>query len=194
MDINQALLIATVMLILAVIGASMFIVDKWFRHKERDYVTWFVLHFSIGIIAILVVGALAVMGKLDNGSTAVITSIITYTLATSANKSNKPSTDLSNQSGNAQSNLSTAIRLPGGKVNEDYGEHDVSDLVYVKEETQPDTWKASDKNFPSGLAISSKGVISGTPTKEGEYSFALEVQDTKGIKNNFDFYVQIKKA
>jgi hypothetical protein len=39
----------------------------------------------------------------------------------------------------------------------------------------PYTWSVSSGTLPAGLSLSSAGVISGTPTVEGPYSFSVQV-------------------
>jgi hypothetical protein len=44
--------------------------------------------------------------------------------------------------------------------------------------TPPYTWSIASGNFPDGLAIdTASGVISGTPTKKGNYNFTIQVSD-----------------
>ena len=43
--------------------------------------------------------------------------------------------------------------------------------------TLPYSWNVTSGNLPNGLALSSAGVISGTPTKKGMYNFTAKVSD-----------------
>ncbi|MBQ7578374.1 MAG: putative Ig domain-containing protein, partial [Synergistaceae bacterium] len=46
--------------------------------------------------------------------------------------------------------------------------------------TTPITWQKSSGNLPDGLTLANNGVISGTPTKAGTFSFAVKASNTAG--------------
>ena len=46
--------------------------------------------------------------------------------------------------------------------------------------TSPLTWSAPGNDLPSGLTLSTDGVLSGTPTEDGAYHFSVEVTDSNG--------------
>ena len=56
-----------------------------------------------------------------------------------------------------------------------------SAALKASEGNPPYTWSlaAGSKSLPPGLKLSPVGVISGTPTKKGTYSFTVKVVDTK---------------
>jgi hypothetical protein len=62
--------------------------------------------------------------------------------------------------------------LPGGTVSTAY-----SQTLQVANGTTPYTWSLSAGALPTGLAMSSAGVISGTPTTAGTSSFTVKVSD-----------------
>ena len=45
----------------------------------------------------------------------------------------------------------------------------------------PYTWRVSAGNLPSGLTLSTAGIISGTPTNEGTYTFTIEVSASSSL-------------
>ena len=65
--------------------------------------------------------------------------------------------------------------LPDGFVNQVYHA-----TLNAYGGTQPYTWALNSGEFPTGLTISSAGVIAGTPTTAGTYHFIVEVRDSSG--------------
>jgi len=51
----------------------------------------------------------------------------------------------------------------------------------------PYTWTNPDGNLPSGLTLSSGGLLSGTPTIEGSFNFKLRVTDSVGATSTRTF-------
>ena len=70
----------------------------------------------------------------------------------------------------------TTTSLPSGKAGAKY-----SATLKAVGGTSPYAWSlaSGSKPLPPGLKLSSAGVISGTPTKKGTYSFTVKVVDTK---------------
>ena len=70
----------------------------------------------------------------------------------------------------------TTTSLPSGKVGAKY-----STALKAVGGNPPYSWSlaAGSKPLPPGLKLSSTGMISGTPTKKGTYSFTVKVVDTK---------------
>jgi hypothetical protein len=70
----------------------------------------------------------------------------------------------------------TTSSLPAGKLGTKY-----SATLKAAGGNSPYTWSLAtgSKPLPPGLKLSSAGVISGTPTKKGTYSFTVKVVDTK---------------
>lgn len=83
----------------------------------------------------------------------------------------------------ASPSISTSSTLPPGTVSVGY-----SFPLAAKGGTSPYTWTISSGSLPPGLALSAAGVISGTPTADGNFSFSVKVTDkenataTKGLK------------
>ena len=68
---------------------------------------------------------------------------------------------------------------PGGEVNVAY-----SDQLTVTGGTSPYTWSVSAGTLPPGLTLgASTGLLSGTPTTAGTYSFTVKVTDHCGLSD-----------
>ena len=68
---------------------------------------------------------------------------------------------------------------PGGEVNVAY-----SDQLTVTGGTSPFTWSVSSGTLPPGLTLNaSTGLLSGTPTTAGTYSFTVKVTDSSGLSD-----------
>ena len=80
-----------------------------------------------------------------------------------------------------QGNLKiTTKRLLDGEKNKAY-----SATLAASGGTQPYTWSVSAGSLPAGLTLnSSTGVISGTPTTVGDYSFTIQVSDSSNPQKN----------
>ena len=67
----------------------------------------------------------------------------------------------------------TAPSLPSGQVNVAYNQ-----ALAATGGTAPYTWTVQSGTLPAGLTLSTAGVLSGTPTSAGTYTFALTVTDS----------------
>jgi uncharacterized repeat protein (TIGR01451 family) len=68
---------------------------------------------------------------------------------------------------------------PGGEVGVAY-----SDQLTVTGGTSPFTWSISSGSLPPGLTLgASTGLLAGTPTTAGTYSFTVKVTDTSGLSD-----------
>ncbi len=68
---------------------------------------------------------------------------------------------------------------PGGEVNVAY-----TDQLTVTGGTSPFTWSVSSGSLPPGLTLNaSTGLLSGTPTTAGTYSFTVKVTDSSGLSD-----------
>jgi large repetitive protein len=66
---------------------------------------------------------------------------------------------------------------PGGEVGVTY-----SDQLTVTAGTSPFTWSVSSGSLPPGITLgASTGLLSGTPTTAGTYSFTVKVTDSSGL-------------
>lgn len=63
--------------------------------------------------------------------------------------------------------------LPRGEAGVLYSKN-----LKTKDGTKPFTWTITDGSLPDGLSLSDSGVISGTPTLAGTYSFTVQVVDS----------------
>jgi hypothetical protein len=61
--------------------------------------------------------------------------------------------------------------------------------------TPPYTWSIYNSNLPDGLTINTtSGVISGTPTKKGNYNFTVQVSDNATPANSYTQRLRIRIA
>jgi hypothetical protein len=67
----------------------------------------------------------------------------------------------------------TTTSLPAGTVGQAY-----SAQLNAQGGTPPYSWSITAGSLPPGLSLSSDGVISGTPTQEGSFTFTVTVQDS----------------
>ena len=68
---------------------------------------------------------------------------------------------------------------PGGEVNVAY-----TDQLTVTGGTSPFTWSVSSGSLPPGLTLNaSTGLLSGTPTTAGTYTFTVKVTDSSGLSD-----------
>src|SRR6185436_408580 len=73
-------------------------------------------------------------------------------------------------------NITTSSPLPDGAVGVAY-----SQTLAVTGGTSPYTWSVSAGALPSGLNLNGAGVVSGTPTVSGTFSFTARVLDSGGL-------------
>ncbi|MFN7996484.1 MAG: putative Ig domain-containing protein [Bryobacteraceae bacterium] len=79
--------------------------------------------------------------------------------------------------------ISTAATLPPAAVGSSY-----SETLAVTGGTAPYTWSlAAGSSLPAGLALSTDGVISGTPSATGSFTFTIQVTDQSGASANQQF-------
>lgn len=84
--------------------------------------------------------------------------------------------------------ITTAPTLPGGTVGTAY-----SQTLMAAGGTQPYTWSQTG-SLPSGLSLSSTGVISGTPSAAGTATFTAKVADSGGATATKAFTITIVSA
>ena len=76
---------------------------------------------------------------------------------------------------------------PGGEVNVAY-----TDQLTVTGGTSPFTWSVASGTLPPGLVLNaSTGLLSGTPTTAGTYSFTVKVTDSSGLSDTAPLTVTI---
>ncbi len=71
----------------------------------------------------------------------------------------------------------TTANLPDGTVGASY-----SAALAVTGGSPPYTWSLAAGQLPGGLALSSSGTITGSPTAAGSYSFTVQAADADGLK------------
>ena len=78
--------------------------------------------------------------------------------------------------------------LPQGKVRSAYS------TTLVATGGKPGyTFVLTSGKLPAGLSLSSSGVISGTPTKQGSATFIVRVTDSTGVSTTRSFTLQVKR-
>ncbi len=85
--------------------------------------------------------------------------------------------------------ITTAAPLAGGKLNAAY-----SQALAASGGTPPYTWSLTDGALPGGVALNSAGVISGTPTNDGAFSFTARISDYAGLTATKSFTLAISAA
>jgi hypothetical protein len=84
----------------------------------------------------------------------------------------------------------TTSSLPGGTVGISY----TATTLAATGGTPPYTWSVASGALPSGLSLSSAGVISGTPTAAGTVSVALKVTDSAQVTATGTYSVTVAAA
>ncbi len=79
----------------------------------------------------------------------------------------------------------TTASLPDGKISTAYVQ-----LVTASGGTPPYSWTLVG-SLPTGMSLSTDGVISGTPTVTGQFTFALQVTDSLGQTKSGSFTLNI---
>ena len=82
--------------------------------------------------------------------------------------------------------ITTSSPLPSGTTGTAY-----SQTLAASGGTPPYTWEISSGTLPAGLALSSAGAITGTPTGAGTYSFTVRVTDSASITATKTFSLTI---
>lgn len=85
--------------------------------------------------------------------------------------------------------ITTSSQLPSGTVSTPYP----STNLAASSGTPPYSWSLSTaaSSFPAGLTLSNVGVISGTPTTSGTYSFTVKVTDSVGATASANLSITI---
>jgi hypothetical protein len=83
----------------------------------------------------------------------------------------------------------TTAALPSGTVGVPY-----STTLAASGGVPSYTWSRISGKLPNGLALSSSGVISGAPSKRGNYTFTVRVRDSLGTQVSKSFSIQINRA
>src|SRR5919106_2794373 len=82
----------------------------------------------------------------------------------------------------------TTATLPSGTVGVAY-----SATLAASGGVPPYAWSRVSGKLPNGLALSSAGTLSGTPSKKGTYTFTLRVRDSVGTEVSKSFTVAINR-
>ena len=82
----------------------------------------------------------------------------------------------------------TSTTLPAGTVGTPY-----SVTLAATGGVLPYTWSRVSGKLPNGLTLSPAGVITGTPSKRGLYTFTVRVRDSLGTQVTKAFSIQINR-
>ncbi len=66
-----------------------------------------------------------------------------------------------------------------------------SEQLVAESGTEPHTWRVVSGELPPGLTLTDGGLLSGTPTKDGTYTFTVELTDATGAKTTQEHTIQI---
>ncbi len=87
-----------------------------------------------------------------------------------------------------------ASELPVARIGDEYA----TDIVVKNKQagplSAPITWTVASGELPPGLSLGAtdtKGLITGTPIRAGNFSFTLQVMDAKGRTDTADFILQV---
>ncbi|HEV2577229.1 MAG TPA: putative Ig domain-containing protein [Acidobacteriaceae bacterium] len=83
----------------------------------------------------------------------------------------------------------TTTSLPSGQVGVAY-----TDTFTASGGNSPYTWTVSSGTLPAGLTLSTTGVLSGTPTASGSYTFSITVTDSHMLTKTITFSLLVSAA
>lgn len=92
----------------------------------------------------------------------------------------------------SMSTITTSAALPGIRT----GQTMTPLTLVAKAGTAPYSWSLLGGTMPTGITISSSGIISGTPTTAGNYTFTIRATDSAATPANADklFYLTVSDA
>jgi len=76
--------------------------------------------------------------------------------------------------------MSSPVTLPNAQVAVNYSA-DLGKLSSLKGGVPPYQFKLSSGSLPTGLSLSASGIVSGTPSGAGSFSFGFTVKDASGL-------------
>src|SRR6267142_4086425 len=76
--------------------------------------------------------------------------------------------------------MNSPVTLPNAKVGTPY-QMFLAIVTNLSGGTAPYTWSLSSGSLPTGLSLSPSGVVSGTPSGAGSFSFSFTVKDSSGL-------------
>ncbi|HKV60722.1 MAG TPA: immunoglobulin domain-containing protein, partial [Candidatus Acidoferrum sp.] len=115
----------------------------------------------------------------DNGAT------FSAVVSNSAGSATSATATLTVNAATATLQISTA-QLPGGTVAGVY-----SATLAATGGSTPYSWSLAGSSLPNGLSLSTAGVISGTPSSAGSFSFTVQVKDTSSATASRNFSINV---
>src|SRR5262245_49005065 len=109
-------------------------------------------------------------------------------IGTREDSSNGPTleVDFTVSGGTPPITISSSPQLPAGTLGILY-----SFTFTVTNGTAPFSWSVTSGALPGGLALSTVGVLSGTPTNAGNFNFTVQVSDSAGANTNHAFTLTV---
>lgn len=147
----------------------------WLTRTQAHF-AWYMLHLAIGVLGILAVVILAVEGVLDAAAAAILSSIVAYSVGASGNQSGRADAGPGGRPAAAPS----VIPLPRAQVNTQC----TTGTVRFRGASPPYhlAWAPfPGESLPPGLQFDGDtGVVSGTPTQAGTYTFVVRAATPGG--------------
>jgi len=86
----EPIIFALIVVAAGISGGAIFLARTSLIHPQTHF-NWFLLHFAVGALGIIAVVILAILGDLTAAATAVIASVVAYSLGITAQNAATPS-------------------------------------------------------------------------------------------------------
>ncbi len=80
----------------------------------------------------------------------------------------------------------TTVNVPAATTNQSY-----ASAISASGGTAPYKWKIAGGSLPAGIQLANTGMLSGTTTTKGEFSFTVQVTDTAGLADTQSFVMNV---
>lgn len=139
---------------------------------ETDYIPWFLLHYDVAAVALILITILGLTGTINaEVISGLFAGVIGYVLGTAGRRT----ADGTQGAAPGSPQVVTSSPLPDAKVNGSY-----SQTLHASGGTPPYSWSVSSsgKPLPPGLQLdSATGLLHGILTAGGPYDFSVVVTD-----------------
>jgi len=139
---------------------------------EAGYVPWFLLHYDIAAVALILIVILGLTGTINaEVISGLFAGVVGYVLGNVGRRT----ADGAHDGGRGGPRVTTPSPLPNGQVNGSYAQS-----LSATSGTTPYTWSigGSGNPLPAGLQLDSDtGLLHGKPTTVGKYDFTVLVTD-----------------